>query len=75
MHFKELQEFLTFLEKNNHLKRITTPVSAKLEITEISSRFLALNGPALFFENVIKDDGTLSDYPVVTNLFACKERI
>ncbi len=75
MHFKELSEFLTFLEKNNHLKRITTPVSAKLEITEISSRFLALNGPALFFENVIKDDGTLSDYPVVTNLFACKERI
>ena len=75
MHFKDLQEFLTFLEKNNHLKRITKSVSTRLEITEISRRFLAQNGPALLFENVIKDDGTLSNYPVVTNLFACKERI
>ncbi len=75
MHFKDLQEFLIFLEKNNHLKRITKSVSTRLEITEISRRFLAQNGPALLFENVIKDDGTLSAYPVVTNLFACKERI
>lgn len=75
MHFKDLQEFLIFLEKNNHLKKITKSVSTRFEITEISRRFLAQNGPALLFENVIKDDGTLSDYPVVTNLFACKERI
>ena len=75
MNFKDLPEFLKFLEKNNHLKRITLEVSTKLEITEISQRFLAQNGPALLFENVRKDDGSLSKLPVLTNLFANKERI
>ncbi len=75
MNFKDLPEFLKFLEKNNHLKRITLEVSTKLEITEISQRFLAQNGPALLFENVRKDDGSLSKFPVLTNLFANKERI
>jgi 4-hydroxy-3-polyprenylbenzoate decarboxylase len=75
MNFKDLADFIKFLEKNNHLKRITHPVSTNLEITEIGRRFLANNGPALLFENVIKVDGTKSDFPVLTNLFACKERI
>lgn len=75
MSFKDLPGFLAFLEKNNQLKRIKLEVSTKLEITEISRRFLAENGPALLFENVRKDDGTISDIPVLTNLFASKERI
>lgn len=75
MSFKDLQEFLTFLEKNNQLKRISVEVSTELEITEISRRFLAEGGPALLFENVRKQDGSLSELPVLTNLFACKERI
>ena len=52
MSYKDLPEFLTFLEKSGNLKRITHPVSANLEITEISRRYLAQNGPALLFENV-----------------------
>ncbi|NRB10715.1 MAG: UbiD family decarboxylase [Rickettsiaceae bacterium] len=75
MIFKNLTEFLTFLEKHNNLKRITTAVSTKLEITEISRRFLAKNNPALLFENVIKDDGTKSEYPVLTNLYTSSWRI
>ncbi|GAB4162192.1 MAG: UbiD family decarboxylase [Rickettsiaceae bacterium] len=75
MRFKDLSDFLVYLEKHNHLKRITQRVSTKLEITEISRRFLEQNGPALLFENVEKADGTLSDFPVLTNLFACKQRI
>ncbi len=75
MMFKDLPAFLKLLEKNQHLKRISTEVSTHLEITEISRRFLAENGPALLFENVIKEDGTKSEYPVLTNLFAHKERI
>lgn len=75
MSFKDLQEFLKFLEKNNQLKRITEEVSTQLEITEISRRFLALNGPALLFEKVRSSDGSLSQFPVLTNLFASKERI
>jgi 4-hydroxy-3-polyprenylbenzoate decarboxylase len=75
MIFRDLTDFIKFLEKNNHLKRISHAVRANLEITEISYRFLAEDGPALLFENVIKDDGTKSDFPVLTNLFANKERI
>src|SRR4051812_35183067 len=75
MIFRDLTDFLKFLEKHNHLKRITHLVSTNLEITEISRRFLAVNGPALLFENVIKTDGTKSDFPVLTNLFASQERI
>ena len=75
MSYKDLPAFLKFLEKNNHLKRITKQVSTNLEITEISRRYLAIDGPALLFENVVKDNGKPSKYPVLTNLFASKERI
>lgn len=75
MKFQNLTEFIAFLEKNNLLKRITKTVSTNLEITEISRRFLENNGPALLFENVIKEDGTISDIPVLTNLYACPHRI
>jgi 4-hydroxy-3-polyprenylbenzoate decarboxylase len=75
MSFKDLPEFLKFLEKNHQLKKIKEEVSSELEITEISRRFLAMGGPALLFEKVRKSDGTLSEFPVLTNLFASKERI
>jgi 4-hydroxy-3-polyprenylbenzoate decarboxylase len=75
MIFKDLPEFLKFLEKNNHLKKIQETVSTNLEITEISRRFLEKSGPALLFENVLLPDGTKSEYPVLTNLFAHQERI
>ena len=75
MIFKDLSTFLQYLEKHSHLKRITEVVSTHLEITEISRRFLHANGPALYFENVIKEDGTKSLFPVVTNLYAHPERI
>lgn len=75
MNFKDLPSFLDFLEKNNHLRRIKESVSTNLEITEISRRFLQQNGPALLFENVLKENGEKSEYPVVTNLYAHPERI
>lgn len=75
MNYQDLTSFLHFLENNNHLKRIKQKVSTNLEITEISRRYLALDGPALLFENVIKNNGEPSKYPVLTNIFASKERI
>lgn len=75
MTIKDLPEFLNILEKNGHLKRISHPVSTNLEITEISRRILESNGSALLFENVIKQDGTKSDIPVLTNLYANIDRI
>ncbi|WP_375326664.1 UbiD family decarboxylase [Candidatus Tisiphia endosymbiont of Nemotelus uliginosus] len=75
MNFQDLPQFLKLLEKNGHLKRISYPVSTNLEITEISKRALLQNGPALLFENVIKNDGTKSNIPVLTNLYASTQRI
>lgn len=75
MNFQDLPQFLEFLEKKGHLKRISYEVRTHLEITEISRRVLAKNGEALLFENVIKNDGTKSAYPVLTNLYASIERI
>ncbi|RUM84529.1 MAG: hypothetical protein DSZ19_03355, partial [Candidatus Thioglobus sp.] len=35
MQYQDLREFITELEKQGELKRISTPVDAYLEITEI----------------------------------------
>ena len=75
MNFYDLPQFLKFLEQKQQLKRISYPVQTHLEITEISKRFLEANGPALLFENVIKQDGASSTIPVLTNLYASIERI
>src|SRR5690349_6406714 len=75
MSFQNLLEFLKVLEQKGHLKRISYPVSTNHEITEISKRVLRNGGPALLFENVIKNDGTKSSMPVLTNLYAHTDRI
>jgi len=66
----DLRSFIAKLELAGDLKRITQPVASHLEITEISRRFLAVDGPALLFEAV--DGGSM---PVLTNLFASERRI
>jgi 4-hydroxy-3-polyprenylbenzoate decarboxylase len=68
--YKDLRDFLDFLEKRGELKRITTPVDPNLEMTEISDRVLRAGGPALLFENP-KGFST----PVLTNLFGTEQRV
>jgi 4-hydroxy-3-polyprenylbenzoate decarboxylase len=75
MYFKNLPDFLLFLEENNHLRRINHTVDSVLEVTEISKRSLELAGPALLFENIIKKDGKKSTIPLLTNLYAHIDRI
>ena len=69
MKFKDLREFIAFLESKDQLRRITTPVSCELEITEIADRTVKSGGPALLFENV---EGY--DTPVVINLYGTHQR-
>lgn len=71
----DLRKFIKSLEKKGQLKRVTEEVSSDLEITEISRRVLQQGGPALLFENILKEDGSRSDFPVLTNLFGTKERV
>ena len=70
MDFKNLREFINFLEDRGELKRIKTLVSRDLEITEITDRMVKSGGPALFFENV---EGC--NIPVVINLYGTHQRV
>ena len=44
-------------------------------MTEIQTRLIAEQGPAVLFENVVGDDGTRYDAPVLVNLFGTVERV
>ena len=70
MKFKDLREFLSFLESKGELRRITAPVSRDLEITEIADRVIASGGPALLFENVYGHS-----FPVVISLYGTHQRM
>jgi 4-hydroxybenzoate decarboxylase subunit C len=68
--FTDLQSFLALLEKEGELHRVTEEVDAELEVTEIATRAVKENLPALLFENVKG-----SSYPLVINSMASLRRI
>lgn len=73
MAFRDLREFVAYLEKRNRLRRISALVSHDLEITEITDRVSKGPAPdnvALLFERV--DDGSI---PVLVNAFGSAERM
>ncbi len=70
MKFKDLREFIAFLEQKNELRRVKTLVSWDLEITEIADRVVKGGGPALLFENVAG-----YDIPVLINIFGSDQRM
>ncbi|OQS40961.1 4-hydroxy-3-polyprenylbenzoate decarboxylase [Chromobacterium haemolyticum] len=74
MKYADLREFVSQLEQQGLLKRIAAPVSPHLEMTEIGDRVLKAGGPALLFEQPVKD-GKRFDYPVLANLFGTPERV
>jgi 4-hydroxy-3-polyprenylbenzoate decarboxylase len=73
--YSSLRDFLDKLEGEGELVRVKEPVSSVLELTEIQTRLLAENGPAVIFENVTRADGTPSPMPVLVNLFGTVERV
>jgi 4-hydroxy-3-polyprenylbenzoate decarboxylase len=70
MTYADLRDFLLQLEKKSELKRIATPVSPRLEMTEICDRVLRAGGPAVLFERP-----TGHDMPVLANLFGTVGRV
>jgi len=68
--YADLPEFLTALERDGDLRRITAPVDPALEISEITQRVVRAGGPALLFENP-----TRGDMPVAMNLFGNVDRM
>ena len=70
MAYKDLQDFLSDLEKQNELARVKTSVSPELEITEITDRVSKAGGKALLFESV-----SGYRYPVAINTMGSYRRM
>jgi 4-hydroxy-3-polyprenylbenzoate decarboxylase len=70
MPYNSLEEFVQVLDRNGELKRISHPVKAELEITEIADRAMKRGGPALLFENVVG-----KQIPVLINAFGSEKRM
>ena len=70
MAYNSLADFVQVLAQQGELKRITYPVKAELEITEIADRVMKRQGPALLFENV-----TGKQIPVLINAFGSARRM
>src|ERR1700677_3501504 len=70
MKYSDLRDFIVKLEQIGELKRISTPISSYLEMTEICDRTLRAGGPALLFENP-----TGHSIPVLGNLFGTPRRV
>ncbi len=68
--YVDLRDFCDQLQAAGKLVRIATPVSPKLEMTEIADRCLRAEGPALLFERPV--GATL---PVLTNVFGTVDRV
>lgn len=71
MAYKNLQEFIDILEKENELVRIKEYVNPHLEIAEITDRISKSKdgGKALLFEN------TGYDFPVLMNAYGSEKRM
>jgi 4-hydroxy-3-polyprenylbenzoate decarboxylase len=75
MPYASLRDFINRLEAEGKLVRVSTPVSPDLEMTEIQTRLLAEGGPAVLFENPVREDGTPYNTPVLVNLFGTVDRV
>ena len=69
--YNNLQEYIDRLEREGELVRISTKVSSRFEIAEITDRVVktAGGGKALLFEN------TDSQFPVLTNMMGSSRRM
>jgi 4-hydroxy-3-polyprenylbenzoate decarboxylase len=70
MPYNSLEEFVQVLERQGELKRVSHPVRAELEITEIADRVMKRGGPALLFENVVG-----KQMPLLINAFGSTKRM
>ena len=70
MAYRDLRDFIAQLEAMGELRRVTAPVSPRLEMTALCERVLKKGGPAILFENPAGHS-----IPVLGNLFGTPRRI
>ena len=74
MKYTDLRDFMHQLGALGELKKIPTPLSPDLEITELADRVLRAEGPALLIENPTHE-GRRFDMPLLANLFGTPRRV
>src|SRR5947199_5330530 len=76
MAYRSFREFLSSLEKEGELKRITIPVDSNLLVAEWADREMKSpgGGKALLFERPIID-GQTSEFPVAINTMGSRRRM
>jgi len=66
----DLSSFLSLLEREKQLARVRVEVDPELEITEVATRVVREQGPALLFERVKG-----SSYPLAINILGSERRV
>jgi 4-hydroxy-3-polyprenylbenzoate decarboxylase len=66
----DLRDWISRLEREGELRRVSAEVDPHLEITEITDRTVKGGGPALLFENVKG-----SEHPLLINQFGTERRM
>jgi 4-hydroxy-3-polyprenylbenzoate decarboxylase len=70
MKYRDLRDFMAQLERLGELKRLATPVAARLEMTALADQVLQAGGPAIL---VTKPAGY--NIPALINLFGTTRRV
>jgi 4-hydroxy-3-polyprenylbenzoate decarboxylase len=70
MKYRDLRDFLRQLEAAGELRRVTQPVSTRLEMTALADRVLHAGGPAMLVEHPVG-----YKIPVLINLFGTPKRV
>src|SRR5206468_2569424 len=68
--YDDLKDFLAALERAGELHRVSASVDPTLEISEIVTRTVRANGPALLF-----DKPTRGEMPLAINIFGTPKRM
>ena len=70
MKYRDLRDFMAQLEAAGELRRVTRPVSARLEMTALADRVLRSAGPAMLVEHPVG-----YKIPALINLFGTPKRV
>jgi 4-hydroxy-3-polyprenylbenzoate decarboxylase len=70
MKYRDLRDFIGQLEALGQLRRVTEPVSARLEMTALADRVLRAGGPAMLVERPVG-----YKIPALINLFGTPTRV
>ena len=74
MVWRQLSRYVGALEESGEMLRIVDPVDVELEAGCFADRLVKRGGPAVKFEQPRLPDGSISQFPLLMNLFGTRER-